>query len=107
MTKSGLIGALAHDLHIAPHEAAGIVATILDAMTLSLVQGESIEIRGFGSFTLKHYQAFESRNPKTGEKVIAKPKKLPFFKPGKELRESVNEGRNTKKKRPERLQAEN
>jgi integration host factor subunit beta len=97
MTKSDLIRALSHELQITPGDAAGVVTTILDAMTSTLIQGENIEIRGFGSFTIKHYDSFLSRNPKTREKVIAKSKKLPFFKPGKELRESVNEARNNRK----------
>lgn len=99
MTKSDLTGALSHELQISPRDAAGVVATILDAMISALVQGDNIEIRGFGSFTIKHYESFQSRNPKTGEKVIAKSKKLPYFKPGKELRESVNETRNIRKTR--------
>ncbi len=102
MTKSDLTGALSHELQITPRDAAGVIATILDAMTSTLIQGENIEIRGFGSFTIKHYESFQSRNPKTGEKVVAKSKKLPFFKPGKELRESVNEARNNRKTRRQR-----
>ena len=74
MTKSDLTGALSHELQITPRDAAGVIATILDAMTSTLIQGENIEIRGFGSFTIKHYESFQSRNPKTGEKVVAKSK---------------------------------
>jgi len=97
MKKSDLIVALSNELQITPSDARGIIATILDAMTSSLVQGENIEIRGFGSFTIKHYESYQCRNPKTRESVIAKPKKLPFFKPGKDLRESVNNARNIRK----------
>lgn len=59
-------------------------------MTEALVRGESIEIRGFGSFVVKEYGSYEGRNPKTGKKIKVRPKKLPFFKVGKDLREKVN-----------------
>jgi len=84
-------------MKITPSDARGIISTILDAMTSTLAQGENVEIRGFGSFTIKHYKAFQSKNPKTKESVIAKSKKLPFFRPGKELRESVNNARHIRK----------
>ena len=63
---------------------------ILEAMTDALCRGESIEIRGFGSFAIKRYDAYEGRNPKTGKLIEVKPKKLPFFKVGKELRRKVD-----------------
>lgn len=97
MTKSDLIKALSDEIQITTGDAAGVVSTILEAMTSTLVQGENIEIRGFGSFTIKHYDAFESRNPRTKERVIAKAKKKPFFRPGKDLRESVNADSNSRK----------
>ena len=59
-----------------------------------MVSGENVEIRGFGSFTVREYAAYTGRNPKTGEKTQVKSKKLPFFKVGKELREAVNAGKN-------------
>ena len=62
-------------------------------VTEALGRGESIEIRGFGSFVIKEYEAYEGRNPKTGKKILVKPKKLPFFKVGKDLREKVNDGK--------------
>ena len=55
-------------------------------------RGERIEIRGFGSFEIRHYRAYEGRNPRTGEAVEVRPKRLPFFKVGKELKERVNAG---------------
>ena len=58
-------------------------------MADALARGESIEIRGFGSFIVKHYESYTGRNPKTGEKITVQPKKLPFFKVGKDLREQV------------------
>ena len=65
-------------------------------MTEALAKGESIEIRGFGSFVIKKYDSYEGRNPKTGKKIKVKPKKLPFFKVGKDLREQVNTNRSKK-----------
>jgi integration host factor subunit beta len=62
-------------------------------MTNALQQGEGIEIRGFGSFTVRDYKAYEGRNPRTGDTVHVRPKRLAFFKVGKELRERVNQGR--------------
>lgn len=60
-------------------------------MAETLVNGGNVEIRGFGSFTVREYKSYDGKNPKTGEVVKVKPKKLPFFKVGKELRESVND----------------
>ncbi len=94
MTKSELIEALAEDLNLSTETASSIMSTILDTMTESLVKGENVEIRGFGSFTVREYAAYIGRNPKTGEETQVKPKKLPFFKVGKELREAVNDQKN-------------
>ncbi len=93
MNKSELIEALTSELEISSHEAASTLTTILETMTNALCRGESIEIRGFGSFVVKQYDAYEGRNPKTGKKTPVKAKKLPFFKVGKDLREKVNEAR--------------
>ncbi len=65
--------------------------TIFECITDALEQGEGIEIRGFGSFTVRQYRAYEGRNPRTGEEVRVAPKRLPYFKVGKELRERLNE----------------
>jgi integration host factor subunit beta len=59
-------------------------------MVDALKRGEGIEIRGFGSFTVREYKSYEGRNPRTGTPVHVAPKRLPFFKVGKELRERVN-----------------
>jgi integration host factor subunit beta len=67
-----------------------VVTTIFDAMVDALRRGDGIEIRGFGSFTVRQYKSYEGRNPRTGDVVHVAPKKLPFFKVGKELRERVN-----------------
>lgn len=93
MNKSELIEALAQDIGIPHREAAAITNTVIDTMTDALARGESIEIRGFGSFVIKQYGSYEGRNPKTGRKIKVSPKKLPFFKVGKDLREQVNQKR--------------
>lgn len=93
MNKTDLIDALASEVEIPQNQSKAIINTILEAMTSALVCDESIEIRGFGSFTAKQYKSYEGRNPKTGKTTLVKPKKLPFFKPGKELKEQVNESR--------------
>ncbi len=93
MNKSELIEALASELEISTREAASRLTTILETMTDTLCRGESIELRGFGSFVVKQYDSYEGRNPKTGKKTQVKAKKLPFFKVGKDLREKVNEAR--------------
>jgi len=90
MNKSELIEALAESMHLPVREAASITNTVIDRMTEALTSGDSIEIRGFGSFVVKEYGTYTGRNPKTGEKIKVAPKRLPFFKVGKDLRESVN-----------------
>lgn len=90
MNKSELIEALAQDIDVPHREAAAITNTVIETMTEALARGESIEIRGFGSFVIKEYDSYEGRNPKTGRKIQVSPKKLPFFKVGKDLREKVN-----------------
>ncbi len=67
-----------------------IVDSVFDSMRESLKKEEGIEIRGFGSFSVRHYTAYKGRNPKTGKIVDVRPKKLPHFKVGKELKEMVN-----------------
>lgn len=90
MTKSELIERIAQESGLTKGRAEMVVNTIFDAMTSALVAGDGIEIRGFGSFTVRKYKAYEGRNPRTGEVVHVAPKRLPFFKVGKELRERVN-----------------
>ncbi len=67
-----------------------LVSCIFDSMERALRSGERIEIRGFGSFEIRSYKAYEGRNPRTGSAVNVKPKRLPFFKVGKELKERIN-----------------
>jgi integration host factor subunit beta len=91
MTKSDLIELVANKLHLPKGKAELIVNCIFDSMEESLKRGERIEIRGFGSFEIRHYKAYEGRNPRTGDPVGVQPKRLPFFKVGKELKERVNQ----------------
>jgi integration host factor subunit beta len=91
MTKSELIARLASRYpQLVAKDAEYAVKMILDAMTQSLVSGQRIEIRGFGSFGLNHRPARTGRNPKSGEKVHVPEKFVPHFKAGKELRERVD-----------------
>ena len=93
MTKADLIAVIAEKLKYPWARAEVIVDQVFESMVEALKRGEGIEIRGFGSFTIRQYKAYEGRNPRTGETVQVKPKRLAFFKVGKELRERVNDGR--------------
>ena len=95
MTKSDLIEHLCQVEKLPKGRAELLVNTIFDCLEQSLRRGERIEIRGFGSFEIRHYRSYQGRNPRTGTTVAVKPKRLPFFKVGKELKERVNEGRLT------------
>ena len=96
MTKSELIDALAiRRTDLTKARAELVVNCVFDAMIEALQRGEGIEIRGFGSFTVRKYKAYEGRNPRTGETVHVAEKRLPFFKVGKDLRERVNAGLGT------------
>src|SRR5256885_4981033 len=90
MTKSDLIEHLCQVQKLPKGRAELLVNTIFDCLEQSLRRGERIEIRGFGSFEIRHYRAYQGRNPRTGSTVAVKPKRLPFFKVGKELKERVN-----------------
>lgn len=91
MTKADLIGLVAERLKFPWGRAELVVDQIFDSMVGALKVGEGIEIRGFGSFTIRRYKSYAGRNPRTGESVQVKPKQLAFFKVGKELRERVNQ----------------
>ena len=93
MTKADLITAIAEKLRLPAGRAELIVESIFDGMVEALKQGDGIEIRGFGSFTIREYKAYQGRNPRTGDTVHVKPKRMAFFRVGKELRERVNNGR--------------
>jgi integration host factor subunit beta len=90
VTKSELIERVAQESGLTKGRAEMVVNTIFDSMTTALIAGDGIEIRGFGSFTVRQYKSYEGRNPRTGDVVHVAPKRLPFFKVGKELRERVN-----------------
>jgi integration host factor subunit beta len=92
MNKSELVEALSERENLTYKKAEQIVNLVFDSMAEALIENDRIEIRGFGSFMVKDYKAYMGRNPKTGEVIKVKPKKLPFFKVGKELRERVNGG---------------
>jgi integration host factor subunit beta len=92
MNKSELVEALSVRESLTYKKAEQIVNLVFDSMAEALIENDRIEIRGFGSFMVKDYKAYMGRNPKTGEVIEVKPKKLPFFKVGKELRERVNGG---------------
>jgi integration host factor subunit beta len=92
MTKSELIDAVARRTGITKSRAELVVNCIFDSMTHALDQGDGIEIRGFGSFTVRDYKPYSGRNPRTGKPVPVPEKRLPFFKVGKELKELVNQG---------------
>ncbi len=91
MTKSDLIELVANKLHLPKGKAELIINCIFDSMEESLKHGARVEIRGFGSFEIRNYKSYEGRNPRTGDPVAVQPKRLPFFKVGKELKERVNE----------------
>ena len=93
MNKSELVEALADQKDLTYKKSEEIVNIVFDSMAETLIRGNRIEIRGFGSFVVKDYKAYVGRNPKTGEVIKVKPKRLPFFKVGKELKELVNSSR--------------
>ena len=93
MTKSELIEAIAARGELTKARAEMVVNCVFDAMTEALQRGEGIEIRGYGSFTVRPYKPYAGRNPRTGQPVPVPAKRLPFFKVGKELKELVNNNR--------------
>jgi len=90
VNKSELIEKLAEKCGMNVMHSEEIVNLIFRKMRDTMVNGGRIEIRGFGSFVVKDYGAYQGRNPKTGQKISVPPKKLPFFKVGKELKERID-----------------
>ena len=90
MNKIELTQALKDSNHLSKSEAEAVINLFFNKMADALAQGDRVEIRGLCSFFIKKYRPYTGRNPKTGEKVKIKPKKLPFFKAGKELKERVD-----------------
>jgi integration host factor subunit beta len=95
MTKSELIDAIAARADLTKARAEMVVNCVFDTMTGALQDGQGIEIRGFGSFTVRPYKPYDGRNPRTGQPVPVPSKRLPFFKVGKELKELVNTSRHS------------
>jgi integration host factor subunit beta len=90
MNKLELIDNLRFEAKISKSEAAAVVGVFFDRIANALAGGDRVEIRGLCSFFVKEYDSYKGRNPKTGERVKVAPKKLPFFKCGKELKERVD-----------------
>ncbi len=90
MQKLKLIDALKKECRLSKKEAAAIVDLFFESMSEALAKGDRVEIRGLCSFYVKEYKPYQGRNPKTGESVQIAPKKLPFFKGGRELKRRVD-----------------
>jgi len=90
MNKLDLIKKLQKETDLTGNEATIVVNTFFNEMANALSKGDRVEIRGLGSFHVRKYKAYTGRNPKTAEKVKVKPKKLPFFKCGKDLKDRVD-----------------
>ena len=90
MNRSDLVEVLSKETGLKNRKAEEVVNRVFNVMANVLAKGDRVEIRGFGSLKVKHYDGYTGRNPKTGERVKVKPKKLPFFKCGKELKELVD-----------------
>jgi len=93
MTKADLISVVAKRLDITQVQAGIIVEAALRSIVSALQGGQEVEIRGFGSFRFRNRAPRKGRNPKTGERVDVPPKKIPYFKMGKELKSLLNAGR--------------
>jgi integration host factor subunit beta len=92
MTRSDLILKIAAKLGCPVEESERIVKTIFDGMRAAMVRGERIELRGFGTFEVRSYKAYQGSHPKTGVPIHVKAKKSPFFKVGEILHQRVNQG---------------
>jgi integration host factor subunit beta len=90
MNKSDLIDVVRERADLSRKEAEQVVYTFFNEISRSLEKGDRVEIRGFGSFTVKRYKSYTGRNPKTGAPISVPEKKLPFFKVGKELKGKVD-----------------
>ncbi len=93
VTKSELIDAIAARGELTKARAEEVVNSLFDAMSEALQQGKGIELRGFGSFSVRAYQAYQGRNPRNGTPIKVAGKRLPFFRVGKELRDLVDQSR--------------
>jgi integration host factor subunit beta len=91
MTKAELVEEVSRVSDLTKKHSEVIVDTVFKSIITALHRGEKIELRGFGSFRLRRREPRKGRNPKTGDKVDVPPKKVPYFKPGKELKELIND----------------
>lgn len=89
MNKIDIVNKLSETANVNQKVAKIVVDTIIDSIKQAIVTGDRVEIRGFGSFSLRSYKPYKGRNPKNGEVVNVPPKKLPYFKVGKELKEAI------------------
>jgi len=99
MNKSDLIEALSKDAGIKTGKAEEVVKTVFNSMANALAKGDRVEIRGLGTFKVKNYDGYTGHNPKTGEPIKVKPKKLPLFKCSRELKERVDTYRKSKRRK--------
>ncbi|MBW1861142.1 MAG: integration host factor subunit beta [Deltaproteobacteria bacterium] len=99
MNKSDLVEVLSKDTGLTLTKAEEVLNTVFSGMANALADGDRVEIRGFCSMFIKRYKGYTGKNPKTGEFVKVKPKKLPFFKCGKELKERVDIHKTNKKRK--------
>ena len=90
MNKLELVDTLKTECQISRKESAAVVETFFGQISTALADGDRVEIRGLCSFSVKEYESYQGRNPMTGEAVTVAPKKLPFFKIGRELKERVD-----------------
>jgi integration host factor subunit beta len=93
MNKSELVNLVSEKTNMPRKRAEAVVNVIFGSMSDSLSEGGRIEIRGFGSFVSRFYEKYQGRNPRTGKTIYVAPKRLPFFKVGKELRDLVNQSK--------------
>ena len=92
MTKSELIDKFARDADISRQRAAVVVEAFFEALSESLAEGNRVELRTFGNFSVRSYGSYAGRNPKTGANVFVPEKRLPYFKPSTQLRQRIEEG---------------
>lgn len=92
MLKSDLVAAVADRCELPLAQAGRVVDELFSTMTAALVRGDRVEVRGVGTFEVRHYGAYSGRNPLTGEPVAVRPKRLPFFKAGQEIRARLKGG---------------
>jgi len=95
MTKADLVEEVSRVSHLTKKHSETIVDTVFKSIVAALRDGEKIELRGFGSFRLRQRDSRKGRNPKTGDRVDVPPKQVPYFKPGKDLKELINRDSST------------